>query len=974
MTALMTPDQTKPDRRSGQNPHQIPPTQSVIKLVRLLPFHPLTSAIIGPSLHLVCLLILGLGGPAIVAATTISTPDLVPAASNQDEGDKDSTKVTESQPDPSGGKFWEAIKLLESKESAKVAAGRAALQEESDHEYAHAQVLLGNCYLSGSYGFDKDARKAVNLFRLAAERGNAFAKVSLGSCYATGTGVRKDDAKAAEWLTSALTAHADYSRPIPSAEFSKNFERPGSEVAGELASDPVSSSQATAHFLLGQINTRLNKPGEAQTHYVAAATAGPDGRSGIYQAAVEAAVNYAFGKGTPRDPAKANEMLELSRRLGARMGVSLIHNYVSLKIVDEFAVADLEEEVTQAGAGNQSAVQYQIAQTLADKKSKDYNVSEAARWYELAAENGQAWAMISLALIHARGELGRPNPAKAFYWFEKAGAGEKPKHILGTANLAICLRQGLGTTKDESRAATLFKKHQKEDIVCYLGTLGQAPTQPVSNEESLQLNQTWAKDKNDARAQYLLGLRYFTGLGVTVNRDEGFRWLKKAAKAKQADALCMLGWLYQFFPAQYGFHDAAKAARAATESYKAAGEGGSIEGLANYANSLNNGFGVEKDEAAAIAIYEQCLRIDPDHSRSHSNLGAIYNAKLLRAAVAGVSYGTTEWKKQMLEHYEASVRLEGSYAAIGLGDLYYEGRFVKQDFGKACAYYEQASETQGNKADAHFRLGYMHEVGAGVPVTYTEAAYHYRLAALEGHVPALRRLVNFYVTGTGVSLDFDRAVYWLNYMVQLHQADALPTMADVLLKKHDYEHAVKLLNSLADSPDSRIAGHAHERLSLCYRAGQGVEKNLKQAEKHFRIALEMGNGDALAILANRLMAEGQIADALTNFTRAARTSNAAAFSLGQIYFFGTQVTADRQKGLKYLWQAANDSNPAAQYFLAGLTWNNEPNAPTLDDAITLAQKAEKLEFPKADTLREKLENRRKGGTEQLEDNSRARSS
>ena len=129
------------------------------------------------------------------------------------------------------------------------------------------------------------------------------------------------------------------------------------------------------------------------------------------------------------------------------MGVSLIHNYVSLKIVDEFAVADLEDEVTAAGAGTQSNVQYQIAQGLADKKSKDYNAAEAARWYELAAENGQTWAMVSLGLMYAQGELGQPDPVKAFQWFEKAGGGEKLKNVLGVANLGICLQQGYGTQR-----------------------------------------------------------------------------------------------------------------------------------------------------------------------------------------------------------------------------------------------------------------------------------------------------------------------------------------------------------------------------------------------------------------------------------------------------------------------------------------------------------------------------------------------
>lgn len=910
--------------------------------------------------------------PLMAESGVAPVPPPADSAGNTDPSTTDTSPPP--KPDPSANEFWRAIKLLESKQTADVVTGRKVLQELSDHEYIHAQVLLGNCHLSGSYGFPKDMRKALNLFRLAAERGNAYAMVSLGSSYATGTGVRKDDAKATEWLTLALAQHADYSRPTPPSDFFNHADRPGDEVAGQLADDPPSSAQATAHFLLGQIDTRLNKPAEAQAHYISAATAGPDGRSGVYQAAIEAAVNFAFGKGIPRDPAKANEMLDQSRRLGARMGVSLIHNYVSLKIVDEFAVADLEEQVTAAGEGTQSTVQYQIAQGLADKKSKDYNVKEAARWYELAAENGQAWAMVSLGLLYAQGDLGRPDPVKAFHWFEKAGDGEKPKNILGVANLGICLQQGLGTPKDEPRAAALFKKNLNNDFVCYLGTIGRAPAKVISADDDLQINEQWAKEKKDPQAEYILGLRYLIGFGVKASVTEAGRWLKKAARSKHAEALCLVGFLYQYRPADFGYANAAKAARAAAEAYKAAGEAGSVEGLANYASCLTNGFGVERNEATAIATYEKCLAINPSHSRSHANLAAIYNNKLLLALKNDISFGTVEWKAKMLEHYEAAVNAEGSFGAVGLGDLYYFGQLVPQDFGKAYAYFEKAAESPDQKAAAHYRLGYMHEFGQGVPVTYTEAAYHYRLAALEGDVPSLRRLINFYITGTGVSLDFDRAAYWLNYMVQLHQDDALPMMADVLLKKHDFEHALRLLNALVESNNRLISGFACQRLSVCYQTGQGVEKNPKRAEKYFHKALEKGNGDALATLARNQLAAGQISEGLENLTWAARTSPEAAYNLGQIYFFGTKTAKDRNKAIKFLQQSANQNNSDAQYFLAGLTWNKESDAPTLDQAISLAQRAENLGNPHAAGLREKLEKRRKAGAEKGEENTGVRSS
>lgn len=879
-----------------------------------------------------------------------------------DKDDAASPAATEAN-DPAALKFWEAIKLLESRQADEIAAGRAALQEASDLEFVHAQVLLGNCFLSGSYGFAKDARRAINLFRLAAERGNAFAKVSLGTCYVTGTGVRRDEAKATEWLEAALDEKADFARPVPPPDFVKDSNRAGADVAGELVNDPVAGSKASAHFLLGQIRTRQKNLEEAHRHYVAAATAGPDGRSGVYQAAVEAAMNYAFGRGTPRDPSQANAMLEQSRRLNARLGVSLIHNYASLKIVDEFAVADLEEQVEEAGTGRQSTLQFQIAQGLADKKSKDYNAAEAARWYELAANSGQVWGMLSLAFLHANGDLGKADPVQAFQWFEKAATG-KSKHTLGIANYGICLLQGYGTAKDEARAMEQFKKYRDQDIVCYLGTIGKAPAKIVSFDEQLRLLQDWARQKNDPHAQYLLGRRYLTGEGVKPDLAEALRWFKKAAKANDADALFQLGVLFHFRWYESGYRRVQDAARDAAENYRAAGARGHIEALANYASCLSAGFGVRQDVEAAIRTYEQCLQIDPEHSRTHSNLGQLYNQKLLQA---GNAVGTADWREKMLSHYEASARQEVSYASILLGDLYYEGRLVQQDYAKAYQYFEQATTVPTSKGAAHHRLGLMHENGHGVPVTPAEAAYHYRLAALEGNVLSLRRLVNFYVSGIGVSRDFDRALYWLEYMIRLQQTEALPIFGDILIQKREYAQALRLFKLLVDDSNPAIAGHANERLSRFYAQGEGVKMNPKRAEKHFLRAVELGNGEALNTLAHRQLKAGNTAQGLATFETAARTSSVASYSLGQMYFFGTNVAVDRAKAIRYFWDAAKNSNSDAQYFLAGMTFNNEPGAPGLDEAIEQAVRAETLGNAKAADLRKKLELRRKAQTNPEDD-------
>jgi hypothetical protein len=65
-----------------------------------------------------------------------------------------------------------------------------------------AQNNLGVAYLNGT-GVSRDAVKAVEWFRKAAEQGSRDAQYNLGVQYGYGTGVSKDAAKAVEWYRKA---------------------------------------------------------------------------------------------------------------------------------------------------------------------------------------------------------------------------------------------------------------------------------------------------------------------------------------------------------------------------------------------------------------------------------------------------------------------------------------------------------------------------------------------------------------------------------------------------------------------------------------------------------------------------------------------------------------------------------------------------------------------------------------------------
>ena len=109
------------------------------------------------------------------------------------------------------------------------------------------------------------------------------------------------------------------------------------------------------------------------------------------------------------------------------------------------------------------------------------------------------------------------------------------------------------------------------------------------------------------------------------------------------------------------------------------------------------------------------------------------------------------WKKRAAELGHAS-------AQDDLGDMYYDGNGVPQDYTEAVKWYRKAAE-QGNDA-AQWNLGYNYFYGKGVSQDYSEAVKWYRKAAEQGYASAQNSLGYMYATGKGVPQDYTEAVKW----------------------------------------------------------------------------------------------------------------------------------------------------------------------------------------------------------------------
>ncbi|HEY5715449.1 MAG TPA: tetratricopeptide repeat protein [Psychromonas sp.] len=99
-------------------------------------------------------------------------------------------------------------------------------------------------------------------------------------------------------------------------------------------------------------------------------------------------------------------------------------------------------------------------------------------------------------------------------------------------------------------------------------------------------------------------------------------------------------------------------------------------------------------------------------------------------------------------------------AQYQLGEMYYSGTGVAQDYKAAAKWYQKAAQ-QGN-TKAQFQLGEMYYSGTGVTQNYEAAAKWYREAALQGDARAQFKLAFIYCTGEGVTQNPKLAYMWAN--------------------------------------------------------------------------------------------------------------------------------------------------------------------------------------------------------------------
>jgi tetratricopeptide (TPR) repeat protein len=129
---------------------------------------------------------------------------------------------------------------------------------------------------------------------------------------------------------------------------------------------------------------------------------------------------------------------------------------------------------------------------------------------------------------------------------------------------------------------------------------------------------------------------------------------------------------------------------------------------------------------------------------------------------------------QKTEDGYTSPEQRDAWTQNNLGDLYYYGYGVVQDYQKAAEWYRKAAE-QGS-ASGQCNLGFMYTNGYGVTKDYSKAVEWYRKAAEQGNADGENNLGIMYENGYGVAKDRQKAMEWYGKAVEQGHYGAQQTL------------------------------------------------------------------------------------------------------------------------------------------------------------------------------------------------------
>ncbi len=275
---------------------------------------------------------------------------------------------------------------------------------------------------------------------------------------------------------------------------------------------------------------------------------------------------------------------------------------------------------------------------------------------------------------------------------------------------------------------------------------------------------------------------------------------------------------------------------------------------------------------------------------------------------------TSEWSKLALSGH--------THAEFNLGQAYWRGHGVEQNFALAYEWYKRAAKK--GYAPAQYNLATIYDDGTGVAEDDAKAVRWLRKAADQGLPEAQSHLGVMYDDGTGVAEDDAEAVRWYRKAAEKGYGLAQYNLAAMYEYgagiTQDHLSAIKWYEKAARNGDE----DAYWAIGKLFMAGRGVTPNDKTALEWWLKGAEAGCHDCqnwigIFYLDGRGGLSRDHERALYWYRRAAKNGNSyAENNIGWAYEKGTGVAINYEKAAYWYKRSAQQNNELALNNLGNL--------------------------------------------------------
>lgn len=515
-------------------------------------------------------------------------------------------------------------------------------------------------------------------------------------------------------------------------------------------------------------------------------------RDGNVKAKVKLADLYRRGLGCKKNPEGAMSLYMEAKELGntdAKMGIADLYlNGEGVK-KDENQAFNIYTEL--AKKGNEKA-KYSLAYCYQNGFGTQKDPFMAGHYLVPAAKAGDSNAQSYLALCFLKGDAVKQNVPKAVYWFKKAAT---QGNEVAMFNLAYCMQRGLGMTKDEKAAFNLFLQLAKGGHV---------------------------------KAYYEVARCYRFGIGVKANARKAYKWVQKGLKLNDPDCLCCMAYfLYAGKPY------VRRSIKGAFKYFSKAASRGSFAAKYVLGQMYMRAIHVKKDVEKGEAYIKEAAEAGFSPALYYTGLVAEQDGQYAKA----------------VQDFFKSAQKDYSPALVKMGIISEKGEIVSRDPDAAFYYFKRAAER--NSARGCYGLAHCYEQGIGTEIKRTTAFKYFLLSSTSGYRDALLEVGYRYMFGIGTKKELVLAKQYLSKSAKEGNAIApyylgLGHVSGKYFRK-DKKLALKFFEKSAEM------GYvpAYTKLGIAYSKEEKKYKtNVKKSFGFFNKAVENGDGEALAYLAN----------------------------------------------------------------------------------------------------------------------------